>query len=465
MARVGKSFGYAAVTAAAVLATATAALAADPTPTATPTTQEMAQQIQQLQTQVNQLETAQPPAPAKDDSHSPLLDVTPILANYDPSVGFVIRSEDGNFSLHPGLLFDFRNMTTYRQWIPPHGGGETNSTGNDVQNGFDVSRMRLTFDGNFTKNVTYFFQFQDDQGSTFNLFDAYAQYHFDSSPWSIRAGQFKDFLFHERTISETRLLAVDRSLMEALLWGGTVSRTQGVALMYEKDRLRAQALIDDGFASLNTRFFDSGGAGAGVTGNSGLTPTNFGVGGRAEYVLIGDRTEKLNPFSEYDQFSSLGAKQNILVLGGGISYSQASSNDIIFHSLDLQYNNTNGFSAYGGYLATYRDLHTNQGIVPGIYYDPGFVVQAAYLFKNNIEPYIRFDFTHLAPKSTTGLANHDVPELTIGSNYYLYKQNLKFTLDGIWLPNGSPVDSDALGVLRDSGHNEFILRAQLQLAI
>ncbi len=428
----------------------------------------MAQQIQQLQTQVNQLQAAQTPAPApapaKDD-HSSLLDVSPILANYDPSVGFVIRSEDGNFSFHPGIVADFRYMVTYRQWIPPKGGGETNETGNDVQSGFDVSRMRLTFDGNFTKNVTYFVQFQDDQGQTFNLYDAFAQYHFTDSPWSVRVGQFKDFLWHERNMAESRQMAVDRSLMEALLWGGTVSRTQGVALMYEKDRLRAQALVDDGFASLNTKFFDGGGAGAGVTGNSGVTPTDFGVSGRVEYALIGERSDKVNPFPEYDQFTSLGAKQDILVLGGGISYSQAGSNDIIFQAIDLQYNNTNGFSAYAGYLATYRDLHSNQGVVPGNYYDPGFLVQAAYLMHHNVEPFIRFDFTHLAPGSTTGLSSHDVPELTIGSNYYLYKQNLKLTLDGIWLPNGSPVDADALGVLKDSGHNEFILRAQFQLAI
>ena len=440
---------------------ASEALAADPT------TQDLAQQVQQLQTKVDQLEAAQPAAPAAPKVQSPSVtaDFIPFTTGWDPNIGFVIRSDDGNFTLHPGVLMDFRNMTTYRQWIPAKGEGETTSSGNDIQNGFDVSRMRLTFDGQFTKNVTYFVQFQDDQGQTFNLYDAFAQYHFSDTPWSVRVGQFKDFLWHERTISESRLMAVDRSLSEALEWGGTVSRTQGVALMYEKDRLRAQALIDDGYASLNTKFFDAGGVGAGVTPSSGVTPTNFGVGGRAEYAIIGDRTSELNPFTEYDQFSSLGAKQNILVLGGGVSYSQANSNDILFHSLDLQYNNTNGFSAYGGYLASYRDLHTNQGVPKGIYYDPSFEVQAAYLVTKKIEPFARFDFTHLAPKSTTELANHDVPELTVGSNYYLYRQNMKITVDGTWLPNGAPVDSDALGVLKDSGHDEFILRAQFQLAI
>ena len=56
-------------------------------------------------------------------------------------------------------------------------------------------------------------------------------------------------------------------------------------------------------------------------------------------------------------------------------------------------------------------------------------------------------------------------EITIGANYYLYHQNAKFTLDASWLPNGAPADADALGILKDSGHNEAVLRLQFQLAL
>jgi len=64
-----------------------------------------------------------------------------------------------------------------------------------------------------------------------------------------------------------------------------------------------------------------------------------------------------------------------------------------------------------------------------------------------------------------GLNSHLVQELTAGANYYIYGQKLKLTIDGMWLPNGSPADADALGVLRDSGRYEFVLRTQVQLAI
>jgi hypothetical protein len=60
---------------------------------------------------------------------------------------------------------------------------------------------------------------------------------------------------------------------------------------------------------------------------------------------------------------------------------------------------------------------------------------------------------------------HAVEEFTIGANYYIYKQNAKFTLDASWLPEGSPTDATALGILKDTGRNELILRAQFQLAM
>jgi hypothetical protein len=434
--------------------------------------------VDALETRLNTLESKETQTQAdvtsaiqqvlKDaDSHSQLLSSNELGTGYDPSVGFVIRSDDGSFSLHPGLVVDFRDMTSYRTSIPAGGGGEVAKKGEDTQSGFDLTRVRLTFDGNFTKDVTYFLQLSADQGAPLSLLDAYWVYHFgDDSPFAVKVGQFKDPVWHERNLSEANLLAVDRSLVESLLGGGQTSRVQGVSLMYDQDRLRGQLVYHDGFNSINNKFYDAGGLGAGVGGGAGVTPTDFGVSGRAEYLAIGDRSSSFNPFSEYDhQFTSLGDKQNILVLGGGADFSQAGSNDVLFHTIDAQFNDTNGLSLYGAYLGAYRQLHSNQGVTPGNYYDPGFLVQAAYLVTPRIEPFVRYDYTYLSPKSVTGLQSDSAQEITIGANYYLYAQHLKFTLDASWLPNGAPADSDALGILKDSDHNEIVVRAQFQLAL
>jgi len=435
---------------------------------------ELRTEVNQLKTKVEKLEanqsaggqTSQQPAvvPNTNQSAFPAFHFT---SGYDPAVGFVIRSDDGEFSLHPGIVLDFRNMTSYREKLVPNSGGEVPKPGYTTENGFDVTRARLTFDGRVTQNVSYFVQFQDDQGTSFGLLDAYWAYHFGKdSPFALKVGQFKDPVWHERNLSEADLLAVDRSLVEYLLGGGQTGRVQGVDLMYDQDRVRTQLVFHDGFNSINTKFFDAGGLGAGVGSGSGVTPDNFGASGRAEFLLLGNRTPDFNPYTEYDkQFTALGDKQDILVLGAGADFTQASSNDAFFHTADLQYDTACGFSAYGAYLGTYRDLHTNQGVVPGFYYDPGFVFQVAYLVTPKIEPFARYDYTYLPLGSTTGLLTGEAQEITVGANYYLYHQNLKFTLDASWLPNGAPSDSDALGILKDSGHGEYVLRAQFQLAI
>ncbi len=394
----------------------------------------------------------------------------PLTSGYDPTAGFVIRSEDGAFSLRPGLVLDVRNDTSYRQSIPKGGGGEVARTGDDTQNGFDISRLRLTLAGNYTEAINYFVQFQDDQGSSFGLLDAYITYHLGAqSPFSLKVGQFKDPLWHERNLSEANLLAVDRSLVESLLGGGQTGRVQGAEVLYDRDRTRLQGVIHDGYNSVNTKFYDGGGLGSGVGGGAGVTPTNFGVSGRAEYLVLGSRSKDSHPYKQYDSgFTSLGNQQDFVIVGAGADYSQAGSNDVIFHTADVQYNNTSGFAFYAAYLGAYRDLNSKQGVAPGNYYDPGFVIQAAYLVTDRLEPFVRYDYTYLAGKSeaaSLGVKDHAVQEITVGANYYLYRQNLKLTLDGTWLPDGAPSDTDAIGVLKDSGSNEFLVRAQFQLAL
>jgi hypothetical protein len=439
------------------------------------------QQVRQLSAKVDALQSKQDLDQAQvsaaisqliqdADAQSKLISTEPLMSGYDPSVGFVIRSDDGNFSLHPGIVMDFRYDANYREKIPAGGGGTSvPSRGYDVENGFDIARFRMLFSGNFTQNITYYVQLQDDEGTTFGLFDAYFTYHLgDESPLYLRVGQFKDPVWHERNISEANLMAVDRTLVEYLLAGGQGSRVQGASLIYDRDRLRAQLATHDGFDSINTSFFDTGGVGTGVGGESGVTPPNYGVSGRGEFLLIGDRTPGSDAYAEYDSgFTALGLKQNYLVAGAGMDYTEADRNNLFTPSADLTFDTTSGVALYAAYYGTIRDLKDNQGIVPGNYYDNGFEAQAAYLVTRRIEPFARFDYVYLAPGSLAGqgIVRHSVQEITVGANYYIYKQNAKITVDGSYLPNGSPTDANALGILKDTGRNEFVLRAQFQLAL
>ncbi|HUB25555.1 MAG TPA: porin [Tepidisphaeraceae bacterium] len=440
-------------------------------------------QINALQQQVNQLQAQEEKTAADnaattrqviDDAarESQFLPPASFLSTYDPNVGFVIRSPDGQFSFHPGALFDFREMTSYREETPHKvGAADSNKNGEDTESGFDVTRMRLTFDGNYGKDLKYFIQFQDDQGTTFGLYDAYATFHIENTPFSIRGGQFKDPVFHERLLSEMNLLAVDRTETESFFGGGQTSRVQGVSLLYDQGQARAQLAIDDGYNTINTKFFDQSSASASPAGSAGLQPPDFGAAGRVEYALIGQRDKNFNPFSEYDSgFTALGDTRDILVAGAAADYTQAGASYLLLHTIDAQYDSPTGLSLYGAYLASYRDLDVKGGKspvkwAPGSYYDPGFVGQVGYLLTRQIEPFARYDYTYLQGGSTTRLNDQEIQEVAVGVNYYLYGQHAKFTVDGVWLPNGAPVDNDAFGILQDSGHNEFVLRFQFQLAI
>ncbi len=415
------------------------------------------------------------PAPIVPPPGSPAaMDLVSSITGGWDGYRFELRSEDGDFVFHPGLIADIRNLTSYRERVPAKGGGsEVTKSGYDTQNGFDLSRLRLVFDGSLFHQVSYLLQFSADQGQSLTLLDAAATYRFGDGPFSAKAGQFKDPVWHERNLSEAVLMTVDRSLVEQFLAGGQGSRIQGGALTYAQDRLRAQVVAHDGFNSQNTKFFDSGGVPTGLGGAAGVAPTDYGFSTRAEYMLVGNRTKAFDPYLEYDQFTSRHDQQDILVVGGGADYSQAGANDVVLHSADVQYNQVGGFSAFAAYYGTYRKINTvgtsTTGIAPaGFYYDLGFEGQVAYMIGEHFEPFGRYDSIKFDPGSVrqvTGLRSHVLQEITVGANYYVYGQKLKLTADANFLPNGSPGDADAAGVLKDSGHDEFVFRAQVQLAI
>ena len=446
--------------------------------TTQPDIEQLQDQLRKLQAKVDALEAKTSPAPTTSDytdaMHSVLKqadDQSEFVNGYDPSTGFILQSQDGNFSMRPMFLLQARYDGAYRRGIPPGGGGAAGGEGADKTAGFELTRVRFILAGNaFSPELTYYFQVADDASFTgVNLLDAYVQYRVSpQSPLALRFGQFKDFEFHENNLACSDQMAVESSLAARLLTGSPAPRVQGVALVYDQDRLRGEVAYHDGYNSANTPFGTGGGTATGtqVTAASGVTPTNWGTSVRAEYLVIGDRTPDFNPYSEYDQFSARGDRQDILVAGAGGDYSEAGPNKIIFHTVDAQYDTATGWGFYGAYLGVYRNLHDNQGITPGSYYDNAFVLQASYMLNHNTEPFLRYDYTHLDASALPGIiTNGNIHEITLGVNYYLYGQNAKFTLDGTWLPHGSPTDISYADILQDPGHNEFLFRAQFQLSL
>jgi hypothetical protein len=437
---------------AATLGFGGSAFAADPA--ANPA--ELQRQLEQLQQQVRDLQAKQatPAAPVytgaqvdatvssliKDaDRRSALLAETGGFYGGWMDDKFTIRSADGDYDLSPGVQLQFRNITNFNENQGMNGGDE-------FQNGFDVRRLKFSIDGHaITKKLYYNFVWATarDGGGLF-LEEAYAQYQFADN-FSLKAGQYKEYIYHEQIVSSKRQLAVDRSLVNEVLNGGE-SYVQGVDLLWDGGRVRADIAITDGYNSRNTTWQDP--------------PTNafdFGVHSRVEFAAMGD-------FKGYNQFTSLGTKTDLLVLGAGADWSQNGDIDVYHGNVDAQWN-SGPFGAYGAFVVLYNEPGNSGGQSS---FDYGIVVQGSYLINSQWEAFARYDYMQLenAGRSAIGHGTEDTfHEVTVGVNYYLRGHQAKITLDAGWLPNGAPNNQEGAGILANDGTNEYYIRAQFQLLI
>jgi hypothetical protein len=421
-----------------------------------PTAAELKAQIEALQKQVqrleaNQQESARLAAQTETTKAEVLSDAekrskpAAVTAGYLDNK-FTIRSEDGNFSLSPGGQLQFRYYANSR---------DDDAVGDDLQDGFEVRRAKFSFAGNvLNKDTTYNFQWEtDEDDGSVTLEEIWVRFKL-AEKWHLRLGQIKDDVFHEETISSKRQLAVDRSLLNELIGGGETDYVQGVRLEWDAaDALRLNAMLHDGYNSDNTPFSEDGG-----TGFVGVEPTDWGVSGRVEYFARGADAKK-----QYEDFSAMKNKSDLLVFGAGADYSYAGDSHALFHSIDVQWENQQGLSVYGAFVGLERELDAG---APGSdsLYDYGFLVQAAYMFNARWEGFARWDVTFLDEDALAAGDEDTINEFTLGVNYYLNGHNAKFTVDATYLPDGSPTNEAGIGVL-ETDEDSFIFRGQFQLLL
>ena len=428
------------------------ALAADQ-----PATQDLSEKLNALQAKIDELQAQQKSIQQQQDrqahdatmhsvlsdaeGHSKALDMTGITGGYSPEKGFLLRSDDGNFLLHPWFQFQVRNETNYRNAGKPSGA-------DDTENGFQIQQMKVGFDGNvFTPDLAYqiIFNFNPNTGTAF-LTEAWAKYHFGNSPWAVKGGQFKNPLDHEQIISDKYQLAADRSFTEDVLANGN-GFVQGASLIWDPGHdspLRAEAAFTDGFASFNQNFQDFP-----------TTNADYGVVGRVEYKLFGH-------WADYTKFTSLGNTADLLVVCAGADLTGIGHRNQLLHVADAQWNR-GPLGLYGAYMGRY----TQHGALgsSGDTYDPSLRLQASYLVTRKLEGFARYDYLHFDGKEFPARTQVNIHEITVGANYYVYGQAAKFTVDFTFLPNGAPINDGFSGVLVDNNHTEFMVRGQFQLLI
>ena len=401
------------------------------------------------------------------DTRSQYLQNEGFTAGYS-SGKFLIQSADGRFVLNPSVGFQFRGVADFRD-------GVKNGGHDDDQSGFEIRRLKFAFDGNiFTPDLTYRFQWNTNRKSGVpELDEGWVRYQFHDTPFAIRAGSLGNTWDHETEVSYKRQIAVERSLLHELVTSGGAGGedyVQGVQLLYEQennDPVRAFVLLHDGINSRNTNFQDGGG-GAPLLG---LKSVDWAVSGRVEYKLDGN-------WADYRQFTALGNKKDLLVVGAGFDYEDSDNVTALFHTVDVQWvpQAVKGLSLYAAYVGVSRDFRnvTAGAGVDTSPYDWGILAQAGYLVNDQWELFARYDYTNLDRNAPTGTGTlgagarieDKLHEITVGTNYYLHGHNAKFTLDATYLPNGSPFSIDSAGILaQPAAKDQFLFRAQFQLLL
>jgi hypothetical protein len=384
-------------------------------------------------------------------SHAPhvLEPLNDLHAGYDPDKGFIIRSGDGNFLLHPWAFFQFRNATNYR----------TSPSG--IDNGFEMPRAKFILDGNvFTPDLKYqLIWATSDTTGDLQLQDAWARYHFPGTPFAVEAGQIRDPLDHEQILFATKSMTPDRSIVNNVFLNGD-DIVKGAELSYGYDGdspIRDAVAITSGQRNFDTDFQDY--------------PTNsadWGAANRFEWKLFGN-------WKDYEQFTALDDKKPLLVLGGGLDYTEAGAAGALTHVADVQYDLPEGTSVYAAYLGRYTQDNGGSPTTNGSptsatsarnnTYDSTVRVMVAQLIQNHFEPFARYEYLSFDPAEVHSDTNPRVNDITVGANYYFYGHRAKLTGAASYLPNGSPVASTLGDLIASHRGAEVILQIQFQLMI
>jgi len=441
--------------------------------------QDVSSEIQALKARIEQLETkqkAQQEETAKKDQElkqrdeqasfdrvlndadrrSRLFDETGITAGYKDN-RFFIASDDGNFILRPWLHLQVRNSTVWRQDFK-HGSED------DTQNGFEIRRMKLGFDGNmFTPDLTYFFNWATSRtNGTPVLEEAWVKYHLPSTNYYVKAGQIKDPLLHDQIVSSRYQQSAERSLTADIFANGDAF-TKGATFIYDpKTWMRTEVGVNDGLRSANTNFQDF--------------PTNafdWGVAGRAEFKLFGR-------WQDYGQVGAVDVKEPLLVIGVGADSSQRGHATQTVGAVDAQYADPAGLNFYGAVVDRYTNhnfgIATQSGQGASFIANPdpavlgtatneySFLLEAGYLFSNHVEPFGRYEYMHLSGTPAGSRSYFNV--ITAGVNYYWYGHRAKLTAEIQYLPQGLPIDNTSNDMLASpAGHGEISGIVQFQLLL
>ena len=436
--------------------------------------------------------------------------------------GFFMASADGRFRMNLGGFIQNRFTSSTIRTGSYNGANPAQQAVFDrkeTRYGFNVPDLQLWTDGHvfsrdfqymvkgrFYEQVTTNINKGDANGqsqaiaggpdfSEIELLDAWIRINLDDN-WSVRTGQYRSPFSRGFLVLEQYQMSSARSVVD---FHYALGYTQGIELEYTNDEFRSRTSIDSGaqdnmLGDVNATY---GGNGYKIwpTGSFGSQNAQFWAQS-SEYSFTHRFDWK--PAGSWDQFRSYTSPSMEtfgFLTGLGLHYQnsrgyQANEDTPGVDNPDSQWftatidaqANFGGASVYGAVFYNY--VNAPAALQPvfgdsqeGVQYDMGTIniiaaqLQGSLYIMPKAELFGRYEFAYIDGGSSTlnginpEIANPDpLNLLTIGVNYYLDGQDLKWTTDLGWAITAvNPLFSDVNAGWRPSQSDEIVFRTQLQL--
>tara|TARA_Y100000589_G_scaffold289688_1_gene291933 strand:+ start:441 stop:1982 length:1542 start_codon:yes stop_codon:yes gene_type:complete len=385
------------------------------------------------------------------------------------SDGFFLASADGRFRLNVGALMQVRFMANILN------GGEGSVLGEDgTRYGFENTTTRINLGGHVFDDTEFFIEMgfgrtdpfhftADDQVFGSRLYEAWVRHRLTDNI-AIKAGIFKLPYTREFLVYEGLQLAVERSLIDYRFGLG---RSQGVQLDVAMGPVRGQLAYTNG----STALFSLRGLGENVVPPWAAyrADTEWSVTGRLEWLLQGE-------WEQFRQFTSPTHEEFGMMIGVA-GHGQSEERDRTSRNFrNTLYGVTADLSVdFGGASAFASIIYEHQlhpgGAIQSIDYW-GMVVQGSMYLDPKWEVYARYEMggpfrQDLDPPSAGGIDDQGVAIATVGFNYYIDGQDVKWTTDFGYAidPISTFMVVDQTGWRPDPENHgaQFLIRSQLQL--
>ena len=409
--------------------------------------------------------------------------------------GFFLSSADGNFKLKLAGLLQTRFV--YNQQPTTSRAGASAVEAESSEYGTEVRRAELVFSGNiidpsWTYGLKLAFNqngltLQTDAGTqaTTNaptLDDAFIRKDFGNG-FSLKGGQYKANYNLEEWSSSQAMQLVERSVVNSYF---RTDYIQGIELQYESSDWRVLVNYNDGGGNRNIGAIGQNTSATSSPTSSGNT-TEWATSGRVDWKIAGN-------WSQFKEMMAFRGTDNALQIGAAYNWQRGGAQNLqndafignsdgmnVSYTTDIAWRN-NGASLFAAALGNTFYARPGGAAAVNSY---GALIQGGYFVSDALELVARWEYLNVSGGAinvgTVGTAGNassinaqHFQIYTVGSNYYLVKNQLKISADigyvvgallfqnGIY--NGSITGADYRSDENTGATGQAVARVQMQLA-